>query len=140
MGLLDSDDSEWINSALVKQSASKGTKAGARPRIGRVASGNAQLPRGPKEPIRTSVSGATAYGIYAGLSCEGYGKGSQVGGTNNQDMYALNSLGSGIDLLGVFDGHGQAGGECSAFIAEEMARQLQVLACHKSHPTLACGF
>ncbi|KAJ1482271.1 phosphatase 2C-like domain-containing protein [Baffinella frigidus] len=135
MGLFDNDDAEWINSALVKQTGTKETATragGSRPpgRIGRVASGDtqrAERPRGPKEPIRTTVEGQTAYGIYAGLSCEGYGKGSQVGGTNNQDSYALNSLGAGIDLLGVFDGHGKEGGKCSAFIAEEMARQLQAI-------------
>lgn len=125
MGLFDDDEGEWINTNLIKAAtAAGGTAKGP---LGRLGSALQERPRGPQEPIRTSTSGATAYGVYAGLSCEGYGKGSQVGGTNNQDSFAVNSLGNGIDLLGVFDGHGKAGGECSAFIAAEMARQLEAV-------------
>ena len=137
MGLFDDDEGEWINTNLIKAAtAAGGTAKGP---LGRLGSALQERPRGPQEPIRTSTSGATAYGVYAGLSCEGYGKGSQVGGTNNQASFAVNSLGNGIDLLGVFDGHGKAGGECSAFIAAEMARQLEVPHCAQGPAFLGSG-
>jgi len=51
------------------------------------------------------------------MSWEGRGKGTQVGGINNQDSIIASSLEESI-LFGVFDGHGEFGGEASNFVVD----------------------
>ena len=65
------------------------------------------------------LEGVLEWGYYAGMSWEGRGKGTQVGGINNQDSIIASSLDYSI-LFGVFDGHGEYGGEASTFITQTL--------------------
>jgi serine/threonine protein phosphatase PrpC len=53
------------------------------------------------------------------MSWEGRGKGTQVGGINNQDSIIASSLENSI-LFGVFDGHGEYGGEASSYLIQTL--------------------
>lgn len=102
------DEDEWFNPAAVanlqtQRSAPIPTKRKPTP----VASAPVLL------------EGTLEWGYYAGMSWEGRGKGTQVGGINNQDSIIASSLENSI-LFGVFDGHGEYGGEASSYLIQTL--------------------
>mmetsp|Transcript_8046 Transcript_8046/g.26935 ORF Transcript_8046/g.26935 Transcript_8046/m.26935 type:complete len:413 (-) Transcript_8046:1336-2574(-) len=69
-------------------------------------------------------SGTLGWGWYSAMSTEGKGKGTQVGGSSNQDSMAAVSLGT-MDLFGIFDGHGEFGHKVSAYVANNLPDQIR---------------
>mmetsp|Transcript_10016 Transcript_10016/g.24758 ORF Transcript_10016/g.24758 Transcript_10016/m.24758 type:complete len:435 (+) Transcript_10016:57-1361(+) len=72
------------------------------------------------EEVRASLLGETEFGSFAVTTKEGRGKGSQVGGLKNQDSTFAGMLSDSMGLFGVFDGHGEFGGEVSRYVAQNL--------------------
>jgi len=104
--LMMSDEDEWFN-------------PGAVAKLARSAPVTPRRPPTPVAPAPVLLEGVLDWGYYAGMSWEGRGKGTQVGGINNQDSIIASSLDNSI-LFGVFDGHGEYGGEASSTIVENL--------------------
>ena len=100
------DEDEWFN-------------PGAVAKLARSAPAIPKRPPTISAPAPFLLEGVLEWGYYAGMSWEGRGKGTQVGGINNQDSIIASSLDNSI-LFGVFDGHGEYGGEASQFLTETL--------------------
>ena len=103
--MADKED-EWFN-------------PGAVAKLARSAPVTARRTPTPVAPAPVLLEGVLDWGYYAGMSWEGRGKGTQVGGINNQDSIIASSLDNSI-LFGVFDGHGEYGREASSAIVDNL--------------------
>jgi len=92
---------------------------GAVAKLARTAPTTSKRKPTPLSPEPALLEGVLEWGYYAGMSWEGRGKGTQVGGINNQDSIIASSLESSI-LFGVFDGHGEYGGEASTYMTQTL--------------------
>jgi len=80
--------------------------------------------RSPPASKPVLASGTLEWGWYSAMSTEGKGKGTQVGGSSNQDSMAAVPLGT-MDLFGIFDGHGEFGHKVSAYVANNLPDQIR---------------
>jgi len=104
--MMAEEDDEWFN-------------PGAVAKLARTAPTTPRRTPTPLAPEPVLLEGVLEWGYYAGMSWEGRGKGTQVGGINNQDSIIASSLDSSI-LFGVFDGHGEYGGEASTYMTQTL--------------------
>ena len=97
------EDGEWFNPGAVA----------------RLARSAPSIPKPRAAPVMAPVllEGVLEWGYYAGMSWEGRGKGTQVGGIVNQDAIIASSLDAST-LFSVFDGHGEYGGEASTLATQ----------------------
>lgn len=106
LSMMAEDEDEWFNPGAVAKLARSAPVVPKRTPI-------------IEAPAPTLLEGVLEWGYYAGMSWEGRGKGTQVGGINNQDSIIASSLEESI-LFGVFDGHGEYGGEASNYVVETL--------------------
>jgi len=78
-----------------------------------------------KDSDIVSKTGTLDIGRWGICTKEGRGKGRQVGGPVNQDATCVEILGPGLTCFGVFDGHGEAGGLVSNYVATKLPNKIR---------------